>query len=49
MKLTTVTGDTELYTYPFEILRVNEALIDAAADLLLNLRVFATAVRIMWI
>lgn len=42
----TATVDTELYTYPFEILRVNEALVDTAADLLLHVGVFAINVRI---
>lgn len=43
----TVTCGEYLYTYPFEILRVNEALVDTAADLLLYVRVFAINVRII--
>jgi predicted subunit of tRNA(5-methylaminomethyl-2-thiouridylate) methyltransferase len=32
-------------TYAFEVLRVNEALVDAAANLLLQLRVCTTDIR----
>lgn len=46
--LVVVSEGVGLITYAFEVLRVNEALVDTAADLLLQFRVCAIDVRNMF-